>query len=104
MVYRALSALKTVPAAKAFADDGCIEHEVIEGLLDKLMGTRTTSDEWKARLRVCNELLRHHFREEESEMYALLGAHFDSSRLVALGAQFLETRDKLVMLEEAKAA
>jgi hypothetical protein len=104
IVYRALSGLKTAPAAKAFADDGCIEHEVIEGLLEKLSRTRASTDEWKARVRVFSELIRHHFREEESEMFALLGAHFDAERLQSMGAQFLETRDKLVMLEEAKAA
>lgn len=104
VVYRALSALKTVPAAKAFADDACIEHEVMEHLLDKLMNTRASTDEWKARMRVFSELLRHHFREEESEMFALLGANYDAARLETIGAQFLDTRDKLVMLEEAKAA
>jgi hemerythrin superfamily protein len=104
VVYRALSGVKSSPASKAFADDGCIEHEVIEGLLDKLMRTRASTDEWKARVRVFSELLRHHFREEESEMFALLGANFDTERLESMGAQFLETRDKLVMLEEAKAA
>jgi hypothetical protein len=103
VVYRALSAVKS-PALKAFADDGCIEHEVIEGLLDKLTRTRASTDEWKARVRVFSKLLRHYFREEEREMFALLGANFDTERLESMGAQFLETRDKLVMLEEAKAA
>lgn len=104
VVYRALSGLKMVPAAKAFADDSLVAHEVVEGLLDKLLRTKPSADEWKARLRVFTELLEHHFREEQGEMFALLGEHFDSDRLETLGAQFLDTRDKLVMLEEAKAA
>lgn len=104
VLYRVLKRVKIPPAAKAFADDACVEHEVIEGLLDKLIRTRPSTEEWEARVRVFTGLLKHHFREEESEMFALLGAHFDAARLEVLGAQFLETRDKLVMLEEAKAA
>jgi Hemerythrin HHE cation binding domain len=104
VVYRALSGLKMAPAAKAFSDDSLVEHEVIEGLLDKLLRTKPSADEWKARVRVFTELLQHHFREEQSEMFGLLAQHFDAARLETLGAQFLETRDKLVMLEEAKAA
>lgn len=102
--YRALAGVELVPAAKARADDAGIEHEVIEGLLDKVLRTRPSTDEWKARVRVFTAMLKRHFRTEEDEVFALMGEHFDAARLEALGAQYLETRDKLVMLEEAKAA
>ena len=104
VAYRALAGVKVVPAAKARADDAGVEHEVIEGLLDKLLRTRPSTDEWKARVRVFTDLLTRHFHDEQSEVFALLGEHFDPARLEALGAQYVETRDKLVMLEEAKAA
>lgn len=104
VIYRALAATNVAPGAKARADDADVEHEVIEGLLNKLLQTRPTSDEWNARLRVFTAMLERHFKDEEGEVFALLGEHFDAARLEELGTQYLDSRDKLVMLEEAKAA
>jgi hemerythrin superfamily protein len=102
VVYRALEGLEG--DARTRADERFVEHELVEGLFDKLSRSRPGSSEWMARLGVARELIRRHIETEHEELFAQLAARYDEGGLAELGDQFNEARSKLMMLEEAKAA
>ena len=104
VVYRALDGVAAAATPKVHADERFIEHELVEGLFDKLSRTRPGSVEWTARLNVARELIRRHIESEHDEMFARLDRHFDADALRELGHRFALAREKLALLEEAKAA
>jgi hypothetical protein len=101
VVYRAL---ESVEAANERADERFIEHELIGGLFDKLEKTDPASVEWRARLNVARELIMRHIETEHEQMMGQLTQRFDAAGLAEMGGRFEMARDKLTLLEEAKAA
>ena len=104
VVYRALEGIEAQRGTKSQADERFIEHELVEGLFDKLSRGRPGTLEWTARLNVARELVRRHIDSEHDEMFARLERNFDEGVLREMGHRFTLARDKLTMLEEAKAA
>ena len=104
VVYRALDGVAADVPPKVHADERFIEHELVEGLFDKLSRTRPGSVEWTARLNVARELIRRHIESEHDEMFTRLDRHFDADALRELGHRFALAREKLALLEDAKAA
>jgi hemerythrin superfamily protein len=101
VVYRALENIEATddPAGRRF-----VEHELIEGLFDKLTRTRADTSEWRARVEVARELIMRHVEAEREVLLPALALRLDSARLVEMGRQFEIACAKLTMLEEAKAA
>jgi uncharacterized protein (DUF2164 family) len=104
VVYKALEGAEASLASKTRADERFIEHELVEGLFEKLSRSRPGTLEWNARLNVAQELIARHLQTEHDDMFTRLGQHFDNQRLRELGRRFELAREKLTMLEEAKAA
>ena len=104
VVYRALESAEAVVELKSRADERFIEHELVEGLFEKLSRSRPGSLEWHARINVSRELIMRHIEAEHAAMFAQLAARFDAAGLSEMGRRFELARDKLTMLEEAKAA
>lgn len=104
VVYRALEGAEGVRGSKSNADERFIEHELVEGLFEKLTRSRPGSLEWTARLNVARELIARHIESEHEDMFARLAKSFDAAGLNELGHRFSLAREKLQMLEEAKAA
>jgi hypothetical protein len=102
VVYNALEGLQG--AASSRADERFVEHELVEGLFDKLSRGRPGTLEWAARLTVARSLIVRHIEAEHEELFARLATRFDSARLVELAQRFQLAREKLNLLEEAKAA
>jgi hypothetical protein len=102
VVYNALEGLQG--AASTRADERFVEHELVEGLFDKLARCRPGTMEWRARLNVARNLIARHIEGEQDELFARLATRFDISRLVELGQRFELAREKLTLLEDAKAA
>ena len=102
VVYRALEGAEAT--GKSLADERFIEHELVEGLFDKLSRSRPGTLEWTARLNVARELVARHIDSEQDEMFARLVASFEPAALVEMGQRFALAHDKLKLLEEAKAA
>ena len=102
VVYRALEGLEGDERKRA--DERFVEHELVEGLFDKLSRTHPGSSEWMARLGVARELIRRHIETEHEDLFAQLVARYDAAGLEEMGEQFAAARDKLTLLEEAKAA
>ena len=104
VVYRALEGVEAANESSARADERFIEHELVEGLFDKLSRSRPGTLEWHARLNVARELIMRHIEKEHEEMFAQLGKRYDVDALRDMGHRFELAREKLTMLEEAKAA
>jgi Hemerythrin HHE cation binding domain len=102
VVYNALEGLQG--AASTRADERFVEHELVEGLFDKLSRGRPGTLEWAARLSVARTLIARHVEVEHEELFGRLATRFDTARLVELGERFELAREKLNLLEEAKAA
>ena len=104
VVYRALEGTQAAPDSKTRADERFIEHELVEGLFEKLSRSRPGALEWHARLNVARELILRHIETEHDGMFAQLAQRFDAASLLEMGRRFELAREKLTMLEEAKAA
>ena len=101
VVYRALEGNAD---SGARADERFIEHELVGGLFDKLIAARPETLEWNARLNVIRDLISRHIESEQRVLFAQLGDLFDAQALREMGERFTLARDKLLLLERAKAA
>jgi hemerythrin superfamily protein len=88
VVYDALLRVRANDASHELGDEGYVEHSLVDELLTTLASTRAATERWKATAKVLHELLEHHIQEEESDVFALLGDHYDRDELQAMGAQF----------------
>jgi hypothetical protein len=104
VVYRALEGAEGGPSAGTRSDERFVEHELVEALFDKLGRLKPGSHEWRARLNVARDLIARHIESEHDDMFARLTRHFDAEGLAELGRRFELAREKLTLLEEAKAA
>jgi len=105
VVYRALEGVEAANDSRnTRADERFVEHELVEGLFDKLSRSRPGTLEWHARGNGAAGLIRRHIETEHEDTFAALGERFDQEQLDEIGRRFTLARDKLHMLEEAKAA
>lgn len=105
VVYRALEGVEAANDSRGSrADERFVEHELVEGLFGKLSRSRPGTIEWHARINVAGELMKRHIETEHADTFAALAERFEQEQLDELGRRFQLARDKLTMLEEAKAA
>lgn len=104
VVYKALEAAEIAAGGKTRVDDRFAEHELVEGLFGKLSRGRPGTLEWHARIDVIQELIARHIATGHDDMLVRLAERFDAGTLREMGRRFDLTRDKLTLLEEAKAA
>ncbi|HUS24225.1 MAG TPA: hemerythrin domain-containing protein [Candidatus Binatia bacterium] len=64
------------------------EHHVADLLLQELASGCPGGPGWSAKLRVFEELLRHHIKEEELTLFKLIGEGFDNAKLARMGEEF----------------
>jgi hypothetical protein len=104
VVYKALEGAEANVESKSRADERFVEHELVEGLFEKLSRCRPGSLEWNARINVARNLVSRHIEAEHDDMFARLARHFDAAQLREMARRFELAHAKLTMLEEAKAA
>jgi hypothetical protein len=104
VVYKTLEGAEADRESKTRADERFIEHELVEGLFEKLARSRPGTLEWTARLNVARELIARHIEAEHDDVFARLARNFTGPQLREMGRRFELARDKLTLLEEAKAA
>jgi hemerythrin superfamily protein len=103
VVYRAVEGVEASDSHHR-ADERFIEHELVGGLFDKLSRSRPGTHEWHSRLSVVRDLIMRHIQTEQEGMFRQLGERFDAEALAQMAERFELTREKLTMLEDAKAA
>lgn len=94
-VYNPLLALRGSPDSRAMGNEGFVEHSLVDVLLERLSKTELAGTEaWKAHAEVLKEILEHHIKEEEREMFEELGEHFTDDERIAMGADFSARMEK----------
>jgi len=105
VVYRALEGVEAANDSRnTRADERFVEHELVEGLFEKLSRSRPGTIEWHARINVAGDLIRRHIETEHEDTFRALGERFEQEQLDEIGRRFRLAHGKLTMLEEAKAA
>ena len=103
VVYEALVKVRGSAESHDLGNEGFVEHSLVDVLLERLGKTSLAgTDAWKAHAIVLKELLDHHVKEEESEIFNALGEHFGEETLAAMATEFQQGKAKLLdELQEA---
>ena len=102
-VYDALRKGQDGVDAHDIANEGYVEHEMLDDLLERMAKSRKTeSDEWKAHAKVLLEFLEHHIEDEHANMFELLVEQYSDTERETMGRRFLAAKARMNM--KAKAA
>jgi hemerythrin-like domain-containing protein len=77
------------------------EHHVADLVLPELKSANPKTDEFKAKATVFRELIEHHIKEEEGEMFAEARKRMSEEQLRALGDTMKERRETIVAMWES---
>ncbi|HKP56907.1 MAG TPA: hemerythrin domain-containing protein [Polyangiales bacterium] len=72
------------------------EHAIAEVALKRLLSADTETDEFIARVVTLKELIEHHVKEEEEELFPKVKKALDEDRLGELGAQMQKQFERVV--------
>jgi len=72
------------------------EHGLVDIMLPKVKASKPESNEFAARAKVLLDVVLHHAKEEEKEMFKAAREHFDRDELKALGDQMQRRKRELV--------
>jgi hemerythrin-like domain-containing protein len=73
-----------------------VEHLIVDRLLEDLSGTLFAGDRWLARATVLKELIEHHVKEEESEIFGMAQKKLNSAALEEIADDFVVVRGRIV--------
>jgi hemerythrin superfamily protein len=76
-------------------DEATVEHASAKDLIAQIMAMEASEDLFDAKVKVLSELIEHHVKEEEEEMFPK--ARKAGLDLVALGAQIAERKAQITM-------
>jgi len=94
VVYDAVLALKGADA-KVDGNEGYIEHGLASETLKKLDKLTANTPEFKAAAKVLKELVDHHIKEEESNIWAQVKDNFSGEQRAAMNRDFLLAKKKV---------
>jgi hemerythrin superfamily protein len=101
-VYVPLTRVKDSPDSRLVGSEGAVEHFLVDTLLTTLDAARDAStDMWRAHAKVLHEMLEHHIKEEEGEVFEELGEHFTAEERAAMAVDFARLRDERLAAETA---
>ena len=96
-VYVPLINLRRSAPARVDGNEGFVEHSLVDVLMARLSKTNlAATDAWKAHAKVLHELLDHHIKEEEREIFEELGEHFSDEQRDVMGSVFGTQKAKLL--------
>ena len=72
------------------------EHGLVDIILPKVKRTNPATDEFAARAKVLKDLVLHHKKEEEREMFKAAKELFDKDELKSLGEQLQRRKRELI--------
>lgn len=72
------------------------EHALAEFALKRLLAADPEAEEFKARVTALKELIEHHVKEEEEELFPKVEKALDEDKLRELGSQMQEQFDRVV--------
>jgi hemerythrin-like domain-containing protein len=71
-----------------------VEHQVVERLLMDIEQTEPADEKWLAKVTVLQELVGHHVKEEESEIFKAARKTFDRKELDTMGERFEQAKEQ----------
>ena len=74
------------------------EHHVVDMVLPALKAANPKSHEFEAKAKVLKDLLEHHIREEETEMFVEARERFGEAQLRELGEAMQDRKETLVTM------
>ena len=80
------------------------EHGVVKFLLAQIRKMPVTDKTLLAKVKVLKEIVQHHVKEEEHEMFEKMRAKYNSTQLRTLGLQMKEEFDRLMQRLQSKGA
>ncbi len=86
--------LKRNEATQSIGYEGVEEHEIVKFLLQKLDGTSSDSKEWIAQITALKEVIQHHVKEEENEMFKKMKRAFTDEELQIMAQDFQREKEK----------
>lgn len=86
-------AFKAREEAKGPVAEGYEEHALVHLLCGQLKAMTEVDDVWCAKAKVLMDLVEHHVREEENEMFPKARKALDTEESVALAAEFLAGKE-----------
>ncbi len=96
-VYVPLTNVKGSPDSHMAGNEGAVEHFLADTVLSRMVATKDAStDMWKAHAKVLFELLDHHVKEEEEQVFEELGEHFTEDQRRAMATAFLTRKAELL--------
>jgi hemerythrin superfamily protein len=96
VVYDAVLALKGRDA-KIDGNEGYIEHSLASETLKKLDKLPANKPEFKAAAKVLKELVDHHIREEERNIWAQVKENFSTEQRNRMNRDFLAAKKRVVV-------
>ena len=102
VVYRALEGVESAGRPGSDAGRRFVEHELIEGVFEKLARRKSAASEWSARLEIARSLVMRRVEAERDVLIPELAQRFDAATLEEMARQFESACAKLTVLEEAK--
>jgi hypothetical protein len=103
VIYRALESRDAGAESSRQAEERLVEHKRIDAMFDRMQNAKPGSITWRARLVVLREMMLRHL-ESEGDLALRLEAVLPVDALDELSASYELVRDKLAVLELAKAA
>jgi len=94
VVYDAVLALKGTPA-KVDGNEGYIEHGLASETLKKLDKLAANTPEFKAAAKVLKELVEHHVKEEERNIWARVRENFSDEQRARMNRDFLAAKKRV---------
>ena len=93
--YPAFKAATRGKEAEDLYYEAAEEHHVVDMVLPALMAARTNSHEFSAKAKVLLDLVEHHIKEEEGQMFKEARALFSEEQLRELGDMMQARRDTI---------
>jgi hemerythrin-like domain-containing protein len=83
--------------AKELVLGSCVEHDVVDDLLDEISMIEVGDDRWLRAFKVFRENLEHLIEEEEQELFPKTKTIFSEEQLAYLGAEMAALKEQAQM-------
>jgi hemerythrin superfamily protein len=99
--YPAFKALSAGSEAEDLFYEASEEHHLVDIVLPALMAANPRSHEFEAKAKVLKDLVEHHIKEEEGQMFAQARSLFEDDQLRELGDMMEERRASIEAMWES---
>lgn len=79
------------------------EHGIVKKLMPELDGMDASTAEFAAKAKVLKDLIEHHAKEEEKEMFKVAKKEMSRDQLLDLGDQIMERKQQLMAQAQGRA-